>query len=56
MEYARENTDFPRLNALTEADNVASIALLGKLGFTYLEDTDVSGSRTRRYVYDFDRT
>lgn len=56
MEYARENTDFPRLNALTEADNAASIALLEKLGFTYLEDTDVSGSRTRRYVYDFDRT
>lgn len=56
MEYARENTDFPRLNALTEADNVASIALLEKLGFIYLEDTDVSGSRTRRYVYDFDRT
>lgn len=56
MEYARENTDFPRLNALTEADNVASIALLEKLGFTYLEDTDVSGSKTRRYVYDFDRT
>ena len=56
MEYARENTDFPRLNALTEADNVASIALLEKLGFTYLEDTDVSGNRTRRYVYDFDRT
>lgn len=56
MEYARESTDFPRLNALTEADNVASIALLEKLGFTYLEDTDVSGSRTRRYVYDFDRT
>lgn len=56
MEYARENTDFPRLNALTEADNVASIALLEKLGFTYLEDTDVSGSRTKRYVYDFDRT
>lgn len=56
MEYAKENTDFPRLNALTEADNVASIALLEKLGFTYLKDTDVSGSRTRRYVYDFDRT
>lgn len=55
MEYARENTDFPRLNALTEADNVASIALLEKLGFTYLEDTDVSGSRTRRYVYDLKR-
>lgn len=33
MEYARESTDFPRLNALTEADNVASIALLEKLEF-----------------------
>lgn len=33
MEYARESTDFPRLNALTEADNVASIALLEKLLF-----------------------
>lgn len=51
MKYAAENLDFERLNALTEADNVASIALLEKLGFTYLEDTDVSGSRTRRYVY-----
>ena len=49
--YARENTEFECLNALTEADNVASIALLEKLGFIYLEDTDVSGSVTRRYVY-----
>lgn len=51
MEYAAEHTDFERLNALTEADNVASIALLEKLGFVYLEDTDVSGNMTRRYVY-----
>ena len=51
MEYAAEHTDFERLNALTEADNVASIALLEKLGFTYLEDTDVSGNMTRRYVF-----
>ena len=51
MKYAAEHTDFERLNALTEADNVASIALLEKLGFVYLEDTDVSGNMTRRYVY-----
>mgnify|MGYP004526770665 CR=1 FL=1 len=51
IEYARKNTGFERLNALTEADNVASIALLEKLGFVYLEDTDVSGSMMRRYVY-----
>lgn len=51
MKYAAENTEFERLNALTEADNVASIALLEKLGFTYMEDTDVSGSLTKRYVF-----
>ena len=51
IEYAREYTEFERLNALTEADNAASIKLLEKLGFTYLEDTDVSGNMTRRYVY-----
>ena len=32
---------------------VASVALLQKLGFYYLEDTDVSGSRTQRYIYEF---
>lgn len=51
IEYARKNTGFERLNALTAEDNVASIALLEKLGFVYLEDTDVSGSMMRRYVY-----
>ncbi len=51
IEYARKNTGFERLNALTDEDNVASIALLEKLGFVYLEDTDVSGSMMRRYVY-----
>lgn len=53
MDYAKRNLDFPRVNALTDEDNAASIALLKKLGFRYLEDTDVTGSRTRRYVYYF---
>lgn len=52
VEYAREYTGFERLNALTDTDNAASIALLEKLGFVYLEDTDVSGSMMRRYVYN----
>jgi RimJ/RimL family protein N-acetyltransferase len=51
MDYARENLEFSRLNALTEAENTASVALLETLGFTYLEDTGVSGKMTRRYVY-----
>ena len=41
------------VNALTDQKNVASVALLQKLGFYYLEDTDVSGSRTQRYIYEF---
>lgn len=53
IDYARQNLDFPRLNALTDETNRASIALLERLGFHYLEDTDVSGSHTRRYVYIF---
>ena len=35
------------------AKNAASIALLEKLGFAYTEDSDVAGSRMRRYVYNF---
>lgn len=53
MEFARQELDFSRLNALTKKENKASIALLGKLGFRYMEDTVVSGSRMQRYVYSF---
>lgn len=53
MEFARQELDFSRLNALTQKENKASIALLGKLGFRYMEDTVVSGSRMQRYVYSF---
>ena len=53
LAFAREELDFPRVNALTDQKNVASVALLQKLGFYYLEDTDVSGSRTQRYIYEF---
>ncbi|OLA74158.1 MAG: hypothetical protein BHW45_05275 [Roseburia sp. CAG:197_41_10] len=53
IKFAREELDFPRLNALTDAKNAASIALLEKLGFAYTEDSDVAGSRMRRYVYNF---
>ena len=53
IKFAREELDFPRLNALTDAKNAASIALLEKLGFVYTEDSDAAGSRMRRYVYNF---
>ena len=38
---------------IKDTTNKASIALLGKLGFRYMEDTVVSGSRMQRYVYSF---
>lgn len=53
MEYARNYLDFPRINALTDPENTASSALLEKLGFSCVGETDVSGSRTLRYVYEF---
>lgn len=53
MEFARQELDFSRLNALAAEENKASIALLGKLGFQYMEDTEVSGNRMKRYVYAF---
>lgn len=53
MEFAKQKLDFARLNALTAEENKASIALLGKLGFKYMEDTEVSGNRMLRYVYAF---
>jgi RimJ/RimL family protein N-acetyltransferase len=53
LAFARENLDFPYVNALTDAGNTASIALLHSLGFSFLEDTDVSGSILQRYIYPF---
>ncbi len=50
MEFARRELDFSRLNALAAKENKASIALLGKLGFQYMEDTEVSGNLMKRYV------
>ena len=53
LAFAREQLDFSRVNVLTDSENTASVELLRKLGFYYLEDTDVSGSRTQRYIYEF---
>lgn len=53
IEFARQELDFSRLNALTKKENKASIALLGKLGFHYMEDTEILGNRLQRYTYSF---
>ncbi len=50
LDYARDYLGAERMNLLVDADNTASIALAGKLGFSYLEETDVSGSLKQRYM------
>lgn len=49
IDYAKKHLECKKLNLLTEADNLASLALAERLGFVYVGDTDISGSRTRRY-------
>ena len=51
MDFARENLDFSRVNALTDSANQASVALLEGLGFVYLEDFPVAGKPMRRYIF-----
>lgn len=52
LAFARENLSFPRVNALTDPANLASVRLLNKLGFVYREDTFITGSRMQRYIYN----
>lgn len=51
MDFARENLDFFRINALTDPANRPSAALLEKLGFEYLEDFPVAGKPMQRYIF-----
>jgi RimJ/RimL family protein N-acetyltransferase len=53
LAFARENLDFPRINALTDAANTPSIALLHRLGFSCMEDVQMAGRRMKRYTYSF---
>ena len=53
LDYAGKNLDFPRVNALTSADNRASIGLLSKLDFQYMEDVCMEGQWYLRYTYNF---
>lgn len=49
IHYARMHLECDRLSILTDETNTASVALAEKLGFVYKGDTDVSGSRTKKY-------
>lgn len=44
--------EFERIQALVDKENTASICLLEKLGFYYVEDVMVDGKEYRRYLCD----
>jgi RimJ/RimL family protein N-acetyltransferase len=50
ISFAGDNLDFTRINALTDPENTASIALLNRLNFSYLENVPVNGKILQRYV------
>lgn len=53
LAYAKENTGFERINTLMEQDNVASIKVSEKLGFTHVEDFNLDGKIMHRFILDF---
>lgn len=53
LDFARDNLDFSRINALTDPQNLVSEVLLKRLGFVYLEDFPVAGNPMRRYTFNF---
>lgn len=48
--YAKEHLDYKRINCLIQRDNQKSIALMNKLGFQFMEETELTGERMLRYV------
>ena len=53
LAYAKENTGFERINTLIEKENIASIKLSEKLGFSHAEDFDLDGKIMQRFILDF---
>jgi RimJ/RimL family protein N-acetyltransferase len=51
LAFAGEHLAFSRINALTDASNTPSVALLHRLNFTWLEETKVQGKSLQRYIY-----
>ena len=43
--------EFEKVQALVDKENTASICLLEKLGFFYIENVTVDGHEYRRYLY-----
>jgi RimJ/RimL family protein N-acetyltransferase len=53
ISYAKDNLGFQRINAVVDPKNTASLALLEKLNFTYLEDISIQNRIMKRYVLLF---
>jgi RimJ/RimL family protein N-acetyltransferase len=49
ISFAEDNLDFDRINALTDPKNTASIALLNKLNFKYIEEVEINGALILHY-------
>ena len=50
IEYAKEHLNYSRINCLIQRENQKSIALMDKLGFHFMEETELTGERMLRYV------
>jgi RimJ/RimL family protein N-acetyltransferase len=56
LEIARIMTDFPRINCLIDEQNIPSIGLAEKLGFSFMAKMEMDGRVMLRYVYNFEKT
>lgn len=52
LELGKSAFEFERIQALVDKENEASIRLLEKLGFYFVQDVIVDGCEYRRYLYD----
>lgn len=52
IDFAKKELDFPRLNCLIQPENAVSIHLARRLGFRFLERTELTGEPMERYVLD----
>lgn len=50
LTYAAEFLEFERVNCLVDKENTASIKLLLKLGFSWMEEVNTDGKKMQRYV------
>ncbi|MBR4026284.1 MAG: GNAT family N-acetyltransferase [Lachnospiraceae bacterium] len=49
LNYAKQEVYFSHINCLIEKDNIASIALAEKLGFTFVEEMEEKGKQMLRF-------